>query len=378
MTETLRRMPAETNRDITDYLRGLGISAVLITHYFGEHSPDFYSRYMSNYSNAFMAIFFILAGYGAFHSFEKRFSAKDANLRVMGRYFLDRVLRLYPLYWLALIISAILEPPFFQIANLSAGQIVTVILAIPYVSSPFWFIPSIIQCYIFAPFLYLFFKKIKCRKYIFFNLAFIAVLLLISKDYPSLLGRLQNRISFTFPDPTVVLYRNIFLGNVLLFSLGLMMPELIRIYGERMKSWVVFFISFFSMIVLSYMLRYNVLVLQRDQLLLETGYYSSIFFFAWSTIVVEPHLPMKRLVGLLGRHSYSLYIFHPLWFQVLILVELFQRRLPISLTIVLALFPLFLWFCVLSERRSGLLRKRFWEFSRRRSGPETEEKLVTP
>jgi len=41
-----------SKRDVTDYLRGFGIMAVIITHYSGEYSPDFYSHYLSEYGNA--------------------------------------------------------------------------------------------------------------------------------------------------------------------------------------------------------------------------------------------------------------------------------------------------------------------------------------
>ncbi|MCL4474200.1 MAG: acyltransferase [Actinobacteria bacterium] len=360
---------SKSSRDITDYLRGLGVIAVLITHYSGMYDSDFYSHYLSNYGNAFMAIFFILAGYGGFFSFEKRFAAHNTSFRVIAKYLLDRVLRIYPLYWVALLLTAFIEPQYFPVGDMSIAQLLAVVAALPVVTTPLWFISSIIQCYIFAPFLYMILKKIRVRKFILFNLALGAVLLLVSQDYMEFVGRLQRLTSWTIPDPNVILYRGIFLGNVLLFSLGLMTPGLIREYGERMRSWVVFLVSAGSLLGLSFILRYDVLVLQRGQLIAEVGYYSSVFFFCWSTVVVKPMLPMKGLIGLMGRYSYSLYLFHALLFQILIMVNLFQKRLPLSLAIVFLLFPPLIWFCIVSEKGARAFRNRVWRFARRKIAP---------
>lgn len=370
MTET------KTSREITDYLRGLGIIAVLITHYSGMYNGDFYAHYLSNYGNAFMAIFFILAGYGALYSFEKRFAGNLSRFSVITRYFIDRALRIYPLYWVALVFTAFIEPQYFPVGDMSIVQLVAVAVAFPFVTTPFWFISSIIQCYLFSPFLYLILRKIRCRKYIFFNLGLIAALLLVSQKYMPMVYRFQHLTSITIPDPTVTLFRGIFLGNVFLFSLGLMIPDLVRIYGERMKSLVVFFISAFSMLALSYVLRYDVLILQRDQLLMETGYYSSVFFFCWSTIVVKPALPLGKLVGPLGRYSYSLYLFHALLFNILIIVNLFQDWLPESLTIVLVLFVPLFWLCTVSERSARRLRDKVWEFGSRKFRTESSSEPI--
>lgn len=76
----------KSTKVITEYLRGLGIIAVLVTHYTAVYNHDFYASYVSNYANMFLALFFILAGYGAYHSFERRFSWGRSKARVIFAY----------------------------------------------------------------------------------------------------------------------------------------------------------------------------------------------------------------------------------------------------------------------------------------------------
>jgi len=275
---------------------------------------------------------------------------------VIGRYFLDRALRIYPLYWLALTIMAILQPQLFPVSELGAWDTFLVFAGFPFVVSPLWFVVAIIQCYIFAPFLYLIYRKLRCRRYIVFNLALAVLVLLTSEEYAHVLSLYRKVMTFEFPEPTIVLYRGIFLGNVLLFSLGLMLPPLIRLYGERMRSWAIFYMCVFSLPVLTLIVRYDSLIWQRDQLLVEWAYYIGVFCFCLMTMVMRPWLPFGGTVKLLGRYSYSLYLFHDFLFQVLIMLGLFEDILPVSLAIVLALFPLLIWFCRYAERRSNAFR----------------------
>lgn len=98
---------------------------------------------------------------------------------------------------------------------------------------------------------------------------------------------------------------------------------------------------------------------------MEIVYYFSVFFFCWSMLAFKPKLPKKGLITLLGRYLYSLYLFHAPLFQILILVNLFQEPLPLSLAIVLALSPALLWFCIYSEKSSRAFRARIWRVGQR-------------
>jgi peptidoglycan/LPS O-acetylase OafA/YrhL len=366
MTET------KSDRQVTDYLRGLAIAVVLVSHYSSTYDEDFYTHYLNNYGNAFMAIFFILAGYGAYYSFEKRFAGKSTNLRVISRYLIDRALRIYPLYWLALLMVALVEPQNFPVGDLGIVQVLAVATGFPFITTPLWFIPSILQCYIFAPFLYLIFKKIGLRRFAYFNLAMLVMIMITSQEYVHLLSRFERMTSITIPDPTGVLFRGVFLGNVFLFSVGIMTPMLVRIFGERMKSMTIFFVSAFLLFACSYILRYDILVFKHDQLLMEVVYYASVFFFILSAVIVNPVLPLMGFVTLMGRYSYSLYLFHILLFHSLMVINLFQEPLPLSMMIVLLSFPILLWMCIVSEKSSRAFRNRLWSIAGRKikSAPE--------
>ncbi|MCL4474199.1 MAG: acyltransferase [Actinobacteria bacterium] len=360
----------ETNntRDVTSYLRGLGIIAVVITHYAGMYDPDFYDQYLNGYGYGFMSVFFILAGYGAFHSFEKRFAGGGGSYQVIWRYYLDRLLRIYPLFWAALTLTAILQPDLFPVRQMGVAGIIGVYAGSPFLTSPFWFISSIVMCYFLSPFLYLLRKKLGGRNYMFFNLALMAALLLVSWKYGEVIKKFHDITSITVPVPNETLFEGIFLGNVFLFSLGLMLPWLLGAYGERMKHSAVFIISGYSFLGLAILLRYDLNVLRKYQVLIATGYLSSIFFFTWSAIAQKPKLPLPGVIARMGRDSYSIYLFHTLMFQVLILVNLFNIRFPAGLMIALVFFLLLVWLCGYSERGGRWLRDRAWKAGSRRFG----------
>lgn len=236
----------------------------------------------------------------------------------------------------------------------------------PFVDSPLWFVPAIIQCYLFAPFLYLLYKKLDFRKYVYFNLALIAVLLLVSHEFLFLINKLQHVSPVNIPNLIPLLNRGILWGNVFLFSVGLMTPTLLAVYGKMIKSLIVLHVSIFMMILIGLILRYDIVERGEDLILMEAGFYFSVLFFCWSMLALEVTGPFEKPVCLIGRYSYSIYLFHDaLLLQALFDVHLIQLRLPLSLAIVLALLPVLIWFCAASERVAGNLRLWLWKLGKR-------------
>jgi peptidoglycan/LPS O-acetylase OafA/YrhL len=110
-------------------LKGLAILVVLANHY----ALMFVTGAVTGYANTAISVFFFLSGYGLYRS----------NRRTGGffRFMLKRIVRLYPLFLLASILSLAFVPGFsFQDF---AWQI-----ALVHGQGHFWFIPAIVQCYL--------------------------------------------------------------------------------------------------------------------------------------------------------------------------------------------------------------------------------------
>src|SRR5512137_1839194 len=88
--------PSESgSREITSYLRGLAIVSVVINHY----AYVFLSDEFLGYANGIVSIFLVLAGYGAFYSWQKY--GKVSGPAVLS-YYASRAMRIFPLYWISL------------------------------------------------------------------------------------------------------------------------------------------------------------------------------------------------------------------------------------------------------------------------------------
>ncbi|MHB9053945.1 MAG: hypothetical protein ACYC5F_08205 [Thermoleophilia bacterium] len=122
-------------------------------------------------------------------------------------------LRIYPLYWLALLITPFFFPGEYQQLHELSWQ-----TAITYLGGQsldttgiFWFVPAIIQCYLAAPFLYLILQKLRPVRYLLVNAVIIVLLIL-----PSMLSVLRDA-TFTWGLPY---YQDFILGILILFSMA--------------------------------------------------------------------------------------------------------------------------------------------------------------
>ena len=205
-------------------MKGIAISSVLVNHYSGYYlSADF------AYANGIIALFFVLSGYGIYHSFERAVQRDNEKKRFLLRYICRRAMRIYPLYWLALLV--ILVYIFYKggLQNFNAFSLITGIAGIP--TNPrslLWFIPKIIQCYILAPFLYLFLTRTSIKGFMISNL--LLLVLLTAFSYIMLLESLH------IPGQRYLIYKGMFLPYVLMFSLGMLIPRLATTYRKRLDS----------------------------------------------------------------------------------------------------------------------------------------------
>lgn len=86
------------SNDITDYLKGVAILTIYINYFIN----GYVSREFSGYANGFVALFFILSGYGIFISLSHLSDSNHKN--VLYTFFKKRILRIYPIFWIWCII----------------------------------------------------------------------------------------------------------------------------------------------------------------------------------------------------------------------------------------------------------------------------------
>ncbi len=304
----------------TSYLKGIAILAVLINHYI----IDYTSWPLCGFANGIIAIFFILSGYGCFHSLERRTLQNKTKLETIAGFWLDRGVRVIPLYLLAL-----------AIYNYVFGW-----------ETILWFIPYILECYLIAPFAYYAIKKYRIPAFV--AIAF-AVFFLLNFTY--YLVQPPQAIS------QIMIYRGMALTHILLFCLGMILPALMQT-GHKIKTqWgagalaLLFLLSVFltenpiesnvhrGMVLFGINVGLPVLALE-------------VFLFVVSAMLLvlavlskEISLPLSNAVSQIGNCSYSLYILHQMYYLTLGHFGLLETDSVSGALIVIALFPLFFGLC---------------------------------
>ena len=124
--------------NFTNFLKGIAISSVLINHYILKYT----TINQIGYANGIIGIFFILSGFGLYLSLEKRNKQDKLISNIIGRFYLDRFTRIFPLFYIALILGMFFFNISFKITPLS-------LLGLEW-SGKYWFIVAIIHCYLLS------------------------------------------------------------------------------------------------------------------------------------------------------------------------------------------------------------------------------------
>ncbi len=298
-------------RKNTDYLKGLAIFMIMAGHYFKKLVPG---QYVIG-GNGFVSIFFVLSGYGLYHSLARQFG-KNADLRGLAMFYLRRAKRLYPLYWISLLLWAKL--------NVLALP-VPVLLATDFTDPPFlWFIPAILQCYLLAPFLFLIIQRFALP-----GLGGLAVVLLA-------LGLAAPGLGV--PHERVWVYRDLHFNSIIMFLLGMSIPLLrAQHFLPVGRKWATLFFFLFILIIIQQ--RFELIALPGGKTLSALLLTATVLFFCASFMELQGPAPLEKIFQRLGVYTYSLYVFHPLYFRFI------RTHLPLpdgyaQLLITLAFFPL--------------------------------------
>lgn len=350
-----------STRQTTSYLKGLAILMVLVTHYSFAYASGFNNSFIRDYAVFVVSIFFVLSGYGNYYSMQRleaRYGGRPLSLKLAATFFWQRALRIYPLFWLSLFsASFLLGVGWNELHELSPRTVATY-LAFPTVRHEgyTWFIPALVQCYLAAPLLYYLQRKLKLWRFVAFIFVLGAASIVITVFYHRLLSLING---FGVPDPDSLIYKAMFLSNILLFAGGLCMPLLIRYVKPFVNYYVT--LAFFAAFLLSmYLVRDELFTIpyMSSQLLLFPLFLISVSGFCLSAIAANQKLPLSRAFAYLGTYSFTLYLFHWQYFVLLEKFGLLNFPEWLNAMVTAAFFPVLLGACVILQKADGRLRIR--------------------
>ncbi|WP_027182962.1 acyltransferase family protein [Desulfovibrio inopinatus] len=306
-------------RERTDYLKGIAILAVMLGHWFG-----FYFKGDDNFigGNGFVSIFFFLSGYGLYYSLGKIFPDRQIHPKGIFQFYIKRINRLYPLYWLVFAFRFATSSTFRGSASFLT------FLALDFTSPVFlWFIPAIVQCYIISPLLFS-----VTRRYSFVSALLGSFLVVVILNFIAPIVHI--------PSVRVWYYRDVFLGHIFLFCLGMFFASSVK-QGREFRVIGHPFLWGFLLIAS--------IVLQRvlgplDQVypsLVDLLFPLAASFFCISLMQSSCSLPLVKLLTPLGMSSYGLYLLHPVLFHK---IHEVVGMPTVESLIMLSLFPFFVFF----------------------------------
>jgi len=312
-----------------------------------------------------VAIFFVLSGFGIYQSLERRFG-RGWQPPALTRFYIDRAWRVYPLFWLAVLLTPFFILPYSGWHDPTPGLVlkflgITAFLGDYTRPNDFtWFIHALIPCYLVAPLLFYSIRKLQPARYILLNLAL--TLPLVAASAWSL------RYLSELPDQAFV-YRRIILANIFFFSLGMVIYPLLPKLGFLARSRLLGY----SAVLASTLLFFGSLRVSRlpdiyftdSETFLGPLFIFGAFSLCLAVIAVKPWLPLSFVFRFLGRHSYSIYLFHLPFWGLLGLWGITPtgsqgaeapRANPLY---TILLLPFFFAFCVLLDRAVAFLGRRF-------------------
>jgi peptidoglycan/LPS O-acetylase OafA/YrhL len=302
-------------RPTINALKGIAISAVLINHYINRH----FSFDATGFGNLFIALFYMASGYGLHYSLGNYFpDGTTFSKKAMLRFYLDRAVRIYPLFWIALLAFQIYSIKAFL--GLNAPGI-------------FWFIPTLLQCYALAPFIFLGIKN---------NIPVtitITILIFIVINCLPHLGYYTGQLIVQSASIVRMKWAGIYLGYLLMFTFGLLLPCFLSTIqvNDHIYTRMLFILHLAA--TLCFMIWLKCYVSNKVLFVVPSILALVLLFIHAIRCVVR-----FRFLAYIGSISYSIYLFHIPFYKTIHKIG-FAHNSWIKIAICLALFPLFLYAC---------------------------------
>ena len=309
----------------TNSLKGIAILIVLINHYLNLNV----SGNSAGFANLWIAIFFMLSGYGIEHSLEKTFNnGTQQTARLYFRFYYSRLIRIFPLFLVAYLTECFLfgnNISVFTVLGLKAP-------------GHYWFIPAIIQCYALAPFVHISIKKNRFLMLTFLLSTFVLTNIYLYSTYaPVLIVNLLKDVHLN--------WRNIFFLYLFLFLLSMFIPKIEHGWNRiSTKEKILYYFSFIGLIFLTMIcVKYNTILPKLYTLTISTIYpllliIVSTIYFTFSKIRIP-------IISFIGEYSYSIYLFHMTFYLLINKYLSYGKDSTIELVVITLLFTPFVFFC---------------------------------
>jgi peptidoglycan/LPS O-acetylase OafA/YrhL len=206
------------------------------------------------------------------------------------------------------------------------------LLALNYADPCAWFVPEILQCYAVAPILFYLLKKYDIRIF-----CVIQITLFIALNFILFNAGLKP-INCTG-------YRGLFFANILLFGAGLAIAQILSTKPRLLSRYATYLTAlifcFFIHITIPFALK---CFYGYPEIAIGFLFLLSSILFVYTALNSRIYIPMPRFFQALGIYSYSIYLFHRIYFRGLEKIGLLEKSdTPLSgILACILLLPVFL------------------------------------
>lgn len=306
-----------------DYLRGLCAFGIMIfhciCHIYMEPPTDSFLAKVGVYG---VSVFYILSGITLFHVYKNKFnSGIDVFI-----FYLKRFFRIFPLLWLCIILTVLLTENFnSKILFINFTGLFGFIYRTDYMVEGAWSIGNELYFYLLFPILIFLYQKNK-----FLNMCFYILTVLLGIYYAYVL--LNTDVSLK--DQWSIYIHP--LNQYFLFVGGAAIVAFFK--DSKISNGLV--ISLLLMAILVFVF-YPV---SEGDILLVTGtrrmvYAICCFLVCFSTFKLQFDYPviLHKILGFMGKISYSMYLIHPIMILLVVKLGLLQDFKLFQVLTVLAL-----------------------------------------
>lgn len=313
-----------------DYFRGIAATSIMLYHFltwsFGHFdSGDFWGR-VGIYG---VSIFYILSGLTMYVVYQERITQ---NLKTIFDFFLKRIVRIFPLLWLATTLTLIVNKNTFDIQTiiLNYTGLFGFIKPEAYIGNGVWSIGNELVFYVFLP---LFILSYKFLKPLFYSLIGLSIATLIYFAF----FKLDSTQSL---EPQWKTYVNPF-NQIHLFLGGYLIGAVFK--NININKWLC------RGLLLTGLLLFIFYPVSGDQITIVSGYGRIIFTAICLLITISIYKDNYVLSGIpkkfflfLGEASYSIYLLHQIVYSLVNGVNIRYLHLGSGLNILFSVIATFI------------------------------------
>ncbi len=271
----------------TDWLKGFAIITVVLGHFMARFIPNHYHAF----GNHFIAFFFVLSGYGLSCSLGK---IEKLSIKSVIKFYIKRFTRIYPLFWTYYFVDILFDKSqHFNMFDF---------LLLQYTDpQKVWFLNALIPCYLLAP---LFYRLFKNNKLLF--LSIVVFMFFVSQPISEFIS---------VPYVRCWTYRQLYWGNIFLFSIGMLIPFAIKRF-IKLNIYVCFIVGFALIVSFVETSKYSILTDGNDILFSIMFYITTISFVF--TFLRNDFFPSHiKFLSKIGKYTFSMYLFEGMYSTLL-------------------------------------------------------------